>query len=298
MSYFTTMLALCLPTGHLKPSIWGVSPHLWHIFSWLLCSCLNISFSCGILSFFLSSCWYLWLFDFGFNFLCFLWYLLGGTSVHWCLSKFTCVACGSFATCLMYFAVDSCDSSFFANCLTLLAGNLSRSMLESFIVLETNSSSLRKKQKMSLCNILAVSWGYFAKLISDCTALYHSSTDWSPCLKLVSKSNLALISFVYGLQNSSNFCQITSKHVSSGVKSHEIYWSMPKSPDQATTFLHFLASESIANSQSNIFSHFIFHLMNLLYKLSSTVQFILGPSMYGTYILVGAWCGLTNTSCS
>ena len=197
----------------------------------------------------------------------------------------------------MYFAVDLDDSSFFANCLTLLAGNLSRSMLESFIVLETNSSSLRKKQKISLCNILAVSWGYFAKLICDCTALYHSFTDQSPCLKLVSKSNLALISFVYGLQNS-NFCQITSKHVSSGVKFHEIYWSMPKSPDQTTTFLQFLASESIANSQSNIFLHFFFHLMNLLYKLLSTVQFILGLSMHGTCILVGACCGLTNTSCS
>ena len=75
-------------------------------------------------------------------------------------------------------------------------------------------------------------------------------------------------------------------------------WSIPKSPDQATTFLHFHASESIANLQSNIFSHFIFHLMNLLYKLSSTVQFILGPSIYGTYALVGGWCCLMDTSCS
>ena len=74
--------------------------------------------------------------------------------------------------------------------------------------------------------------------------------------------------------------------------------SIPKSPDQATTFLHFHASESINNLQSNIFSHFIFYLMNLLYKLSSTVQFILGPSMYGTYTLEGAWCCLMDTSCS
>ena len=74
----------------------------------------------------------------------FLWYLLGGSSVCWCPSKFTCVACSSFDTCLMYFAVNLDDSSFFANCLTLLAGNLSRSMLKSFIVLETNSSSLIK----------------------------------------------------------------------------------------------------------------------------------------------------------
>ena len=140
---------------------------------------------------------------------------------------------------------------------------------------------------MSLCRILAISGGYFAKLICTCTALYHSSTKQSPCLKLVSKSNLALISFVYGLQNSSIFCQMTSKHVSSGDKSQDMNWSIPRSPDQATTFLHFHASESRANSQSNIFSHFIFHLMNLLYKLSSTVQFTLGPSMYGPYALWG-----------
>ena len=189
-----------------------------------MCSCLNFPFSCGTLSVFLYSCWYLGLVRLGLSFLCFLWNLLGGSSVHWCLSKCTCVACGSFDTCLLYFAVDLDDFSFFANCLTLLAGNLSRSILESFIVLETNSSSLRKNQKMSLCNILAVSWGYLAKLICDCTALYHSSTEQSPCLKLVIKSNLALISSVCGLQNSSKFCQVTSKHISSGARSHEMYY--------------------------------------------------------------------------
>ena len=236
--------------------MWGVSPHLWHLSSWLVCSCLNLSFSCDNLSVFISSCWYLELVGLGLNFLCFLWNLLGGSSVHWCLSKCTCVACGLFDTCLMYFAVDLDHCSFFANCLTLLAGNLSRSILESFIVLETNSSSLRKNLKMSLCNILALSWGYLAKLICNCTALYHSSTEWSSYLKLVSKSNLALFLFVCGLQNSSNFCHMISKHISSGAKSHEMYWSMPKSADQATTFLHFLASESIANSHSKIFSHF------------------------------------------
>ena len=67
----------CLLMGHLKPSTWGVSPHLWHLSSWLMCSCLNFSFSCGNLSFFLSSCWYVWLFDLGWNLLCFLWYLWG-----------------------------------------------------------------------------------------------------------------------------------------------------------------------------------------------------------------------------
>ena len=50
----------------------------------------------------------------------------------------------------MYFPVDLEDYNFFASCLTLLAGNLSKSMLESFIALETNSSSLSKKTKKCL----------------------------------------------------------------------------------------------------------------------------------------------------
>ena len=131
--------------------------------------------------------------------------------------------------------------------------------------------------------MFTVSCGYLAKLICACTVLYHLSTDQCPCLKLASKSNLALISFVCGLQNSSNFCQMTSRVVSSGNKSQDITWSIPKSPDQATTFLHFCASESISNSQSSMFSHFIFHLRNQLYKSSSTVQFIF-RTFYVRYI--------------
>ena len=53
-------------------------------------------------------------------------------------------------------------------------------------------------------------------------------------------------------------------------------------------FLQFLDSGSIANSHSKMFSHLILHLMNLLYKLSLTVQSILGPSMYGINALVAA----------
>ena len=198
----------------------------------------------------------------------------------------------------MCLAVDLEDSNFFVNCLTLLAGNFSRSILESFIVLDTNSSSLRKNQNMSLYRILAVSWGYPAKLIWYWTALYHSSTEQYPYLKLVNRSNLALISFVWGLHNSSNFFQITSKHTSSVGWSHDTYWSIPKSPDHATTFLHFLDSDSIANSHSKMVSHLIFHLMNLLYKLSLTVQSILEPLIYGINILVAAWGGLIITSWS
>ena len=86
-------------------------------------------------------------------------------------------------------------SIFFASCLTLFVGHLSRSMLLSLIVLETNSSFFRKNEKMSLWCILAVSWGYLAKTAWVCTALYHSSTDLFPCKKLVNKSNLALTLF-------------------------------------------------------------------------------------------------------
>ena len=46
----------CLLVGHLKPSMLGVSSHLWHLSSWLLCSCLNFSFSCDNLSFFAGIC--------------------------------------------------------------------------------------------------------------------------------------------------------------------------------------------------------------------------------------------------
>ena len=134
-----------------------------------------------------------------------------------------------------------------------------------------NSSSLRKNQNMSLCNILALSAGYFARLIYAWTALYLSSTLISPCLKLVKRSNLALTSLVWGLQNSSNLFHIISRHNSSWGKHHDTYWSIPKSPDQATIFLHFLASDNIASLQSSMFLHLIYHFRNLWYKLSFTV---------------------------
>ena len=123
---------------------------------------------------------------------------------------------GSLTTALMCLVVDIEDSIFLANCLTLLAGNLSRSMFESLMVLETNSSSFRKNHNISLCKILAVSDGCFARTNWAWTALYHSLTYLFPCLKLVSRSNLALNSFVCCLHKSSYFDQITSKLKSSG----------------------------------------------------------------------------------
>ena len=111
-------------------------------------------------------------------------------------------------------------------------------------------------------------------------SIVHSSTEWLPHLKLVSRSNLALISLVCGLQKSSNLAHRTSKLRSSGSKHHDTYWSIPKSPLNAMNFLHFLESGNMASSQSNVFSHLSFHLRNLWYKLSFTVQSIFGPSIY------------------
>ena len=98
------------------------------------------------------------------------------------------VAWGSPATCLMCLALALELSIFLAGWCTLLAGNLSRSMVPSLIILETNSSSFRKNQQISLCSILAVSGGYLARLICAWTTLYHSSILLVPCLKLFNKS--------------------------------------------------------------------------------------------------------------
>ena len=234
---------------------------------------------------------------------CFLLALFGGISALWCLNKFTWVACGSLDIFLMCLAVDLDDYNLLEKCLTLVAGKFFRINVGIINCFTENSSSLRKKQNMSVCKIFAVSAGYFARLNCAWTALCHSSTLISPCLKLVQRSNLALTSMVWGLQNSSNVFNIISKHKSSGGKYQDTNWSIPKSPDQATTFLHFLAFDNIASSQSSIFSHLIFHFRNLWYKLSFTFQSIFGPSMYGIYIcciaciwLVEGWnCGICIT---
>ena len=57
------------------------------------------------------------------------------------------------------------------------------------------------------------------------------------------------------------------------------------------TFLHFLYSGNMANSQSKMFSHFNFHLRNLWYTLSFTVHSILDPSIYGINIDCTKDCG-------
>ena len=127
-----------------------------------------------------------------------------------------CTAGRSPATCQMCLAVAFELSIFLANCQTLLARNFCMLTLPSFIVLVTKSSSFIKNQKISLCNILAVSGRYFTKLTCTCTALYHLSTFQLPCQKLVSKSNQALTLFVWGFENSLNLVQMAS-HVSSSL---------------------------------------------------------------------------------
>ena len=160
------------------------------------------------------------------------------------------------------------------------------------MVKDTNSSSFKKNQKMLWCKMFAVSCGYLARHTWACTALYYLSSDLLPWQKLVSRSNPAHTSFAWGFQNSSYLDHILSKLSSSADKHHEIYWSIPKSPPHATTFLHtYLTQEALQALQSKIFSHFSFHFKNLWYKPSMTAQSILGPSMYGTY-MCGTNCAL------
>ena len=202
-------------------------------------------------------------------------------SLCWYPIRLICTACGLPATPLVCLAVAFELSILFTGCLTLLAGKFSKSTLPSFMVLDTKSPLGKKNQSISWCRILAVSGGYLARLMCSCTTLYHSSTLLLPCLKLVRRSKWALTSFDCGLQNSSNFPQIVSKLSSSADKHNDTYWSIPKSPLQAITFLHFCCSGSAASSHSRMFSHFKCHLKNLWYRASLTIQSILGPYMCG-----------------
>ena len=92
--------------------------------------------------------------------------------------------------------------------------------------------------------------------------------------------------------------QIVSKLSSAGGKHQETYWSIPKSPLHAITFLHIFESGSTTSSQLKMFSHFSFYIKNLWYKPSLTVQSILGPSMYGMYIAGTNCVWLADGCCS
>ena len=151
-------------------------------------------------------------------------------SVHWWCIRLIWAAWGSPATYFMCLAVALELSIFLASWHTLLAGNLPRFTLPSFIVLETNFSSFSNNQKISLCSILADSGGYLARLICAWSTLYHSSMLLVPCLKLVNKSKWALTSFAWGLQNSSKHSQIVSKLRSALDRLQDTCWPIPNSP--------------------------------------------------------------------
>ena len=89
------------------------------------------------------------------------------------------VSClGSFATCLMLCAVGFETSIFFASCLTFLAGNISRSMLLSLMVLDTNSSSFKKKQICHNARCLQILVGIWQEAL---VLVLHSTTHLQIC---------------------------------------------------------------------------------------------------------------------
>ena len=132
---------------------------------------------------------------------------------------------------------------------------------------------------MSLCSILAVSRGYLAMFTCACMVLYHSSMLQFPCLKLISKSNLAQTSLDCGLQYSSYFPHIVSSISSFEDKFQDTYWSILQSPLHAITFLHCWHSGRAASLHSKIFLHLRYHFRNLWQRWSFTVQSICGPSI-------------------
>ena len=197
MTIFITGLGLELPGRTLETFyMFGITTHWTSISSYMCFAWIKLLK--GGLWFLCSLEYLLWLSDLDLWECCSHLALLGERSVLWYLIRLTCATWGSLATALMCLAVDFIDSIFLVNYLTLLAGSLSKSVLESLMVLETNSSSFKKNQKISRCKILAVSGGYLARDTWACTALYHSSTEWLPSLKLVTRSNLALTSLVCG----------------------------------------------------------------------------------------------------
>ena len=135
-------------TGTSWQDTWNLL-HVWNLPTFehpslLVCAWFGSNFIKGGLWFLCLLEYLLWLFDLDLWECCFHLALFGGRSVLWCLIRLTCSTWGSLATALMCLVVDFEDSIFLASCLTLLDGNLSKSMLESLMVLQTNSSSFKK----------------------------------------------------------------------------------------------------------------------------------------------------------
>ena len=117
--------------GCMKPLMCLESPHFEHLYL-LLCVWLRSNIWRGGLWFLCSLEYLLWLFDLDLWECCFHLALFGGRSVLWCLIRLTYATWGLLATALMCLAVDFEHSIFLASWLTLLAGNLSKSMFKLF----------------------------------------------------------------------------------------------------------------------------------------------------------------------
>ena len=120
----------------------------------------------------------------------------------------------------------------------LACGKLVRSILLSLIVLETNSSSLRKNQKMSPWGILAVSWGVLSQsnLGRYCIVSFINRFVALPEASKQVKAGPYFIPL--WLAELFIFPQIVSSISSSLDKLHVTYWSIPKSPFHAITFFY------------------------------------------------------------
>ena len=186
--------------GHLKPSMGLESPHFEHL---SLPCCVWLGWIYFLVRWFLTLVftWVplvtLWSRLVGMLFpLAFAWWEVCSLMPQQVHLSWLGVTCNLFDVSIGRFE----DSIILASCLTLLAGNFSRCILESLMFLETNSSSFWKNQKISQCKTLAVSGEYWARDSWAWTALYHSSIECLPCLQLVSRSNLALTPLICGLQ--------------------------------------------------------------------------------------------------
>ena len=280
MPIFTWGLALKLSCRAFKNFNMYIISKLGTSISSLMCLAWIKSWLGSGLWFFCSPKYLLWLFDLDLWEFCFHLALLGGRSVLWCLLRLTCATWESLAIALMCLTVDFEDSIFLASCLTLLAGNLSKSMLEPWWFWKQTPHLLRRTRKYLYARYLEFlvgTWQGTLGFVQYCTT--HPQNDCI-CLKLVSRSNLALILFVCGLQKSSNFgpYDIQAKIFRWQAPWHILIHTKISTPHYY--FLAFLGICNMASSQSNMFSHFSFHLRNLWYKLSFTVQSIFGPSIY------------------
>ena len=142
---------------------------------------------------------------------------------------------GSLAICLMCLVVILELSIFYASCLTLLVGNLSRSMLLSLIVLETNSSSFKKKKDVSVKD-LGCFWGVLSQNNLDLYCIVPF-INWLVSLPEVCKQVKSRPHFIYlgpfktlhffpKWYQSLNLLWTSSKEHSGPCQNHHSMWSL------------------------------------------------------------------------